>query len=82
MLRQECRSRPSRHRRPSPHSDPVPAKELYALFRDQYNPELSLPDGTVEELLAVGMFRSRKKEKRTPLPQVRDWSLTKKALPP
>ena len=59
------------------------AKEFYGLFRDQYNPELSLPDSVVEELLAVGTFRSKEKDKTRVSPQqVRDWTLAEKALRP
>ena len=56
------------------------AKEFYGLFRDQYNPELSLPDATMEELLAVGTFRAKDTEKvRVNLQAVRDWSFAEKA---
>jgi len=54
------------------------AEKLYGLVRDQYNPELTLPDSVVEDLLAVGTFRS--KEKATVnLQSVRDWSFAEKA---
>jgi hypothetical protein len=59
------------------------AKEFYGLFRDQYNSELSLPDSVVEELLAVGTFRSKEKDNTRVSPQqVRDWTLAEKALRP
>ena len=62
------------------HVDAAAADRLFKLYRDQYNPELSLPDGIVEDLLAVGTFRLKEKPK-TPLgPQgVRDWSFADKA---
>jgi len=54
------------------------AERLYGLVRDQYNPELTLPDAVVNDLLAVGTFRS--KEKATiSLQTVRDWSFAEKA---
>jgi len=53
---------------------------LHHLFRDQYNPDLSLPDAVVEDLLAVETFRSREKEKGLAnLQAVRDWSFAEKA---
>lgn len=54
------------------------AEKLYGLVRDQYNPELTLPDTVVNDLLAVGTFRS--KEKTTVnLQTVRDWTFAEKA---
>jgi len=54
------------------------AEKFYGLVRDQYNPELSLPDSVVDDLLAVGTFRS--KEKSTFNPQAaRDWTFAEKA---
>jgi len=58
--------------------DRVSAKEYYALFREQYNTELSLPDAVVEDLLAVGTFRSKEKAKVN-VQSVRDWSFAEKA---
>jgi ABC-type nitrate/sulfonate/bicarbonate transport system substrate-binding protein len=53
------------------------AEKFYGLVRDQYNPELTLPDAVVNDLLAVGTFRS--KEKTTVnLETVRDWTLADK----
>ena len=58
--------------------DRVSAEKFYGLVRDQYNPELSLPDSVVDDLLAVGTFRS--KEKSTFNPQAaRDWTFAEKA---
>jgi len=63
--------------------DAASAREFYGLFRDQYNPELALPDSTVEELLAVGTFRAKEKDKpRVSLQQVRDWTLAERARRP
>jgi ABC-type nitrate/sulfonate/bicarbonate transport system substrate-binding protein len=54
------------------------AEKFYAIYRDQYNPELSVPDSVTEEWIAVGTFRA--KEKITGKPQVvRDWSFAEKA---
>jgi ABC-type nitrate/sulfonate/bicarbonate transport system substrate-binding protein len=56
------------------------AEKLYKLYRDQYNPDLSLPDSVVEDLLAVGTFRLKEKPKMALSPQtVRDWSFAEKA---
>ena len=60
--------------------EPALAERLFKLYRDQYNPELSLPDAIVDDLLAVGTFRLKEKPK-TALSQqtVRDWSFAEKA---
>jgi len=56
------------------------ADKLFKLYRDQYNPELSLPDAIVEDLLAVGTFRLKEKPKSAATVQsVRDWSFAEKA---
>ena len=60
--------------------DRATAKEYYNLFRDQYNPDLSLPDSVIEELLAVGTFRAKEKEQiKVSVQAVRDWSFAEKA---
>jgi hypothetical protein len=43
------------------------AEWFHALYREQFNPELTLPDSVVEEWIAVGTFRA--KEKITAKPQ-------------
>jgi ABC-type nitrate/sulfonate/bicarbonate transport system substrate-binding protein len=54
------------------------AERFYALYREQYNPDLTVPDSVVEEWIAVGTFRA--KEKVTVKPQVVvDWSFAEKA---
>jgi NitT/TauT family transport system substrate-binding protein len=54
------------------------AEKFYALYRDQYNPDLTLPDSVVEEWIAVGTFRA--KEKSVVKPQtVVDWTFAEKA---
>src|SRR5215831_17291788 len=59
---------------------PPLADELYKLYRDQYNPELTLSDPVVEDLLAVGTFRLKEKPKTAlSLESVRDWTFANKA---
>lgn len=59
--------------------DRATAKEYYGLFRDQYNPEMSLPDSAVEELLAVGTFRAKEKDSiKTNISSLRDWSFAER----
>lgn len=60
--------------------DAPTSDRLFKLYRDQYNPELTLPDSIVDDLLAVGTFRLKEKPK-TGLNQqnVRDWSFAEKA---
>ena len=54
------------------------AERFYAIYRDQYNPDLTAPDAVVEEWIAVGTFRA--KEKITVKPQVvYDWTFAEKA---
>jgi hypothetical protein len=60
--------------------EPPLAEKLYKLYRDQYNPDLSLPDSVVEDLLAVGTFRLKEKPKTAfNLQSVRDWTFAEKA---
>jgi len=60
--------------------DGAAAVNLFKLYRDQYNPELTLADSVIDDLLAVGTFRLKEKPK-TALSQqsVRDWSFAEKA---
>lgn len=58
--------------------DRASAERLYGLVREQYNPELTLPDTVVNDLLAVGNFRSKEKTEVN-LATVRDWSFAEKA---
>ena len=59
---------------------PPLADKLYKLYRDQYNPELTLSDPIVEDLLAVGTFRLKEKAKTAvSLESVRDWTFADKA---
>ena len=54
------------------------AERYYAVYREQYNPDLTVPDSVVEEWIGVGTFRA--KEKITARPQqVVDWSFAERA---
>ena len=56
------------------------AERFYAQYREQYNPDLTLPDSVVEEWIAVGTFRAKEKEKGVVKPQaVYDWTFAEKA---
>jgi NitT/TauT family transport system substrate-binding protein len=56
------------------------AEKFYALYREQYNPELSVPNSVVEEWIAVGTFRAKEKEKGGAQAQrVYDWRFAEKA---
>jgi NitT/TauT family transport system substrate-binding protein len=58
--------------------DRAAAERFYAIYRDQYNPDLSVPDSVAEEWIAVGTFRA--KEKITAKPQVvYDWTFAERA---
>jgi ABC-type nitrate/sulfonate/bicarbonate transport system substrate-binding protein len=60
--------------------EPALAERLFKLYRDQYNPELSLSEAIVDDLLAVGTFRLKEKPKAALNQQgVRDWSFAEKA---
>lgn len=62
------------------HVDAAAADRLFTLYRDQYNPDLTLPDSVVEDLLAVGTFRLKERSPSRLSPQaVRDWSFADKA---
>ncbi len=54
------------------------AEKLYGLVREQWNPELTLPDSVVDDLLAVGTFRSQEKATYN-LQSIRDWTFAEKA---
>ena len=54
------------------------AERFYAIYRDQYDPDLSVPDSVVEEWIAVDTFRT--KEKITAKASVVvDWRFAEKA---
>ena len=58
------------------------ADRLYPVYRDQYNPELTVPDSVLEEYKGVASFRLKDKEKIKELPKIqvlRDWSFAEKA---
>ena len=48
-----------------------------AVYREQFNPDLTLPESVIEEWIAVGTFRA--KEKITAKPQqVVDWTFAER----
>ena len=54
------------------------AEKLYPIYREQFNPDLTVPESVVEEWITVGTFRA--KEKTTVKSQVvRDWSFAEQA---
>jgi len=54
------------------------AERFYSVYRDQFNPDLTVPDSVVEEWIAVGTFRT--KEKINVKPQaVYDWDVRRKS---
>ena len=54
------------------------AERFYSVYRDQYNPDLTVPDSVAEEWIAVGTFRA--KEKIAVKPQVvYDWTFAERA---
>ena len=58
--------------------DPPAAERFYSLYRDQFNPDLTVPDSVAEEWIAVGTFRA--KEKINVRPQVvYDWTFAERA---
>jgi ABC-type nitrate/sulfonate/bicarbonate transport system substrate-binding protein len=58
--------------------DRAAAERFYGIYRDQYNPDLTVPDSVVEEWIAVGTFRA--KEKIAVKPQVvYDWTFAERA---
>ena len=58
------------------------AEKFYPLYRELYNPELTVPDSILEEFIAVGNFRLKGAEKDKELLKIqvlRDWSFAEKA---
>ena len=54
------------------------AERFYLVYRDQFNPDLTVPDSVAEEWIAVGTFRA--KEKISVRPQVvYDWTFAERA---
>ena len=59
-------------------------EKFYPLYRELYNPELTVPDSILEEFIAVGNFRLKGAEKDKELLKIqvlRDWSFAEKAKP-
>jgi ABC-type nitrate/sulfonate/bicarbonate transport system substrate-binding protein len=64
------------------HLNPALADKLYPVYREQYNPDLTVPDSVLEEYKGVASFRIKDKEKLKELPRIqvlRDWSFAEKA---
>jgi ABC-type nitrate/sulfonate/bicarbonate transport system substrate-binding protein len=56
------------------------AERFYTLYREQYNPELTVPNSVLEEWIAVGTFRAKDKDKGGAQGQrVHDWRFAEKA---
>lgn len=54
--------------------EPAVAGKFYALYRDQYNAELTVPDKILDEFLFMANFRLKEKDKGMPRSQtIRDW---------
>ncbi len=49
------------------------AERFYAIYRDQFNPDLTVPDSVAEEWIAVGVFRAKEKISAKPA-AVYDWT--------
>ncbi len=58
--------------------DRTAAERFYTLYREQFNPDLTVPDSVVEEWIAVGTFRSKEKPANRPQ-TVYDWSFAERA---
>ena len=54
------------------------AERFYTLYREQFNPDLTVPDSVVEEWIGVGTFRAKDKISAKP-EQVVDWSFAERA---
>ena len=58
------------------------AEKFYPLYRELYNPDLTVPDSSLEEFIAVGNFRLKGAEKDKELLKIqvlRDWIFADKA---
>jgi hypothetical protein len=54
------------------------AERFYALYREQFNPELTIPEAVVKEWISVGTFRAKEKIIAKPQ-QVVDWTFAERA---
>lgn len=60
--------------------DRAAAERFYGLYREQYNPELAVPESVVKEWIAVGTFRDKEKKKGgAEEPTVYDWTFAEQA---
>ena len=58
------------------------AERFYPVYRELYNPELTIPDSILEEFISVSNFRLKGTEKDKELLKIqvlRDWSFAEKA---
>jgi ABC-type nitrate/sulfonate/bicarbonate transport system substrate-binding protein len=58
--------------------DRAAAERFYAIYRDQYNPDLTVADSVAEEWIAVGTFRTKEKISVKPS-LVYDWTFAERA---
>ena len=58
--------------------DHAAAEKFYGIYREQYNPELTVPDDVAAEWIAVGTFRTKDKPAIKPQ-SVYDWRFAEKA---
>jgi NitT/TauT family transport system substrate-binding protein len=60
--------------------DRAAAERFYVLYREQYNPELTVPESVVKEWIAVGTFRDKEKKRGGVGKQsVYDWTFAERA---
>jgi hypothetical protein len=59
--------------------DRAAAERFYVLYREQYNPELTVPESVVKEWIAVGTFRDKEKKKDGDGQRVYDWTFAERA---
>jgi ABC-type nitrate/sulfonate/bicarbonate transport system substrate-binding protein len=58
--------------------DHLAAERFYTLYREQFNPDLSVPDSVAEEWISVGTFRAKEKPAIKPQAVV-DWTFAERA---
>jgi NitT/TauT family transport system substrate-binding protein len=59
--------------------DRAAAERFYVLYREQYNPELTVPQSVVKEWIAVGTFRDKEKKGGVDEQKVYDWTFAERA---
>jgi hypothetical protein len=53
--------------------EPRVAERFFALYREQFNPDLTVPDAVVEDWISLGTFRAKEKITAKPQQDV-DWT--------